>query len=220
MTNSKQIEQITWESITCVLNNEIKGIWPKYSCTNDVNSCDTIRNSFDVVVTADDFGLVKLFKYPCEVKGAKFKKYTGHSAHVTNVRFTLDNQSVISVGGADHAIFQWSYISDKKYDEQKDFSESDENCDYTSKSKKTLIPVDSDVEKDNERNYDRPFDKNEILKMQKINRKKYNLTPPVKTPRSNKIIQEVASNQPKVDLNENQGPPDNSLQLEYVFGYL
>ena len=42
--------------------------------------------------------------------GAKFKKYIGHSAHVTNVRFLSGDSHVISVGGADHGIFQWKFL--------------------------------------------------------------------------------------------------------------
>lgn len=42
--------------------------------------------------------------------GAKFKKYIGHSAHVTNVRWSSDLQWVISTGGADHAVFQWRFL--------------------------------------------------------------------------------------------------------------
>lgn len=42
--------------------------------------------------------------------GAKFKKYVGHSAHVTNVRFSHDKSHVITLGGADHAIFQWKFL--------------------------------------------------------------------------------------------------------------
>ena len=44
--------------------------------------------------------------------GAKFRKYVGHSAHVTNVRFSSDKTRVISTGGADHAIFQWRFLAD------------------------------------------------------------------------------------------------------------
>lgn len=43
-------------------------------------------------------------------QGAKFKKYIGHSAHVTNVRWSSDLQWVISTGGADHAVFQWRFL--------------------------------------------------------------------------------------------------------------
>jgi microtubule-associated protein-like 6 len=34
----------------------------------------------------------------------------GHSSHVTNIRFTKDQTRLISIGGADHAIFQWRFI--------------------------------------------------------------------------------------------------------------
>ncbi len=30
---------------------------------------------------------------------------------MTNVRFNLEKNCVISIGGADHAIFQWTFIS-------------------------------------------------------------------------------------------------------------
>ena len=74
-----------------------------------MNAVDVEFNS-SVCVTGDDFGLVKLFKFPSVKKGAKFKRYSGHSAHVTNVRFTADGRRVVTVGGADHAVFQWKVI--------------------------------------------------------------------------------------------------------------
>ena len=43
-------------------------------------------------------------------KYAKFKKYVGHSAHVTNVRWTRNNKHLISIGGADTAVLVWSHV--------------------------------------------------------------------------------------------------------------
>lgn len=54
------------------------------------------------------------FKDIFSVIGAKFRKYIGHSAHVTNVRWSHDYQWVISIGGADHSVFQWKFIPERK----------------------------------------------------------------------------------------------------------
>ncbi len=72
---------------TSPLGPSINGIWGKYADTNDINTVDVVDN---VAVSGDDFGKVKLFSYPSPKKGAKFREYIGHSAHVTCVRFSAD----------------------------------------------------------------------------------------------------------------------------------
>jgi WD40 repeat protein len=59
------------------------------------------------VATADDYGKVKLFRYPCIVPRAACRVYGGHSSHVTNISFTWSNDRVITTGGSDCAVFQW-----------------------------------------------------------------------------------------------------------------
>lgn len=56
---------MTW---TSVLGPEVNGIWPKYSNVNDINSVEA-NYSNAALVTGDDFGLVKLFRFPCLKKG-------------------------------------------------------------------------------------------------------------------------------------------------------
>jgi WD40 repeat protein len=67
----------------------------------------------NVVATADDLGLVKLFKYPCPERNSSFNKYTGHSSHVTNCMFTRNKSGqkfLVTTGGNDKCIFQWKYF--------------------------------------------------------------------------------------------------------------
>lgn len=53
------------------LGEEVIGIWPKNSDVGDVNSCD-VTGSASCVATGDDFGLVKLFNFPCKDKYVSF----------------------------------------------------------------------------------------------------------------------------------------------------
>eukprot|EP01119_Soliformovum_irregulare_P013844 TRINITY_DN3722_c0_g1_i1.p1 TRINITY_DN3722_c0_g1~~TRINITY_DN3722_c0_g1_i1.p1 ORF type:complete len:1927 (-),score=428.61 TRINITY_DN3722_c0_g1_i1:16-5796(-) len=99
-----------WHSFTTVLGTTIAGIWPPNSDKTDVNALD-INKRCTFLATGDDFGFVKVFQYPCDHKGAEFKKFVGHSAHVTNVRFTFDDTLLLSVGGGDRALFQWEVKS-------------------------------------------------------------------------------------------------------------
>lgn len=51
-----------------MLGAEVNGVWEKYTDTTDVNASDT-NFQHGVIVTGDDFGLVKLFRFPCIKKG-------------------------------------------------------------------------------------------------------------------------------------------------------
>lgn len=68
VTAKEEIQSIHWATWTGVLGSEVNGIWPKYTQVNDINATDA---SFDhkTIVTGDDFGLVKLFRFPCVKKG-------------------------------------------------------------------------------------------------------------------------------------------------------
>jgi hypothetical protein len=86
----------------------VKGIFPADSDGTDVNAIDRSHRR-DVVATGDDFGLVKLFRFPCPDKGQQGKEYRGHSSFVQNVRFTSGDRHVVSVGGMDLCTMQWRH---------------------------------------------------------------------------------------------------------------
>lgn len=68
VTSKEEIKGVHWASWTCVSGLEVNGIWPKYSDISDINSVDG-NYVGQVLVTADDYGVVKLFRYPCLRKG-------------------------------------------------------------------------------------------------------------------------------------------------------
>ncbi len=111
-----------WSDVRCVHHIEI---WGKSQFKFVLNEClnlaccfitNTYEHSLEqLIMVANQYFFFLSYPYSvlsfviCFLAGAKFRKYVGHSAHVTNVRFSHDKTRVISTGGGDHAIFLWRF---------------------------------------------------------------------------------------------------------------
>ena len=107
------------------------GVWEDGSDGTDVNAVDVAQcgrafqdkkkkiplvrvaegaNGLDgagYCVTADDFGKVKLFNYPCVFNDAPYREYKGHASHTMCARFSSDDARLFSAGGRDRAVLQF-----------------------------------------------------------------------------------------------------------------
>ncbi|KAJ8792128.1 hypothetical protein J1605_019979 [Eschrichtius robustus] len=100
--------------ISSILGDEVMGIWSRHAEKADV-TCACVSHSGISLVTGDDFGMVKLFDFPCPEKFAKHKRFLGHSPHVTNIRFTSGDRHVISAGGDDCRLVTFSAQEEQDY---------------------------------------------------------------------------------------------------------
>ncbi|KAM9714304.1 echinoderm microtubule-associated protein-like 5 isoform 3-T3 [Dama dama] len=200
VANKEEIKGVHWASWTCVSGLEVNGIWPKYSDVNDINSVDG-NYIGQVLVTADDYGIVKLFRYPCLRKGAKFKKYIGHSAHVTNVRWSHDYQWVISIGGADHSVFQWKFIPERKLKDALHIapqeSLADSNSDESDSDLSDVPELDSEIEQETQLTYRRQVYKEDLPHLKEQYKEK----------------------QKSGTSKRRERAPGNSIRLHFVHGY-
>ncbi|XP_016405479.1 echinoderm microtubule-associated protein-like 5, partial [Sinocyclocheilus rhinocerous] len=200
VTNREELKLVQWSSWTCVLGPEVNGIWPKYSDINDINSVDANFNS-QVLVTADDYGLVKLFRYPCVRKGAKFKKYLGHSAHITNVRWSHDYQWVITIGGADHSVFQWKFVPERKSKETLHIAPQETLVDSHSEesdSDQSDVPeMDSEIEQETQLTYRRQVYKEDLPQLKEQCKEKHRA----------------------MAMKKRERAPASGLRLHFIHGY-
>uniref|UniRef100_A0AAZ1XHH1 HELP domain-containing protein n=1 Tax=Oreochromis aureus TaxID=47969 RepID=A0AAZ1XHH1_OREAU len=70
VTEQSYIDRITWATWTSVLGDEVVGIWSRNTDKADV-TCACVSHSGLNIVTGDDFGMVKLFDFPCPEKFVK-----------------------------------------------------------------------------------------------------------------------------------------------------
>ena len=64
ITNTKDLRDVVMTTYTCTLGFPVCGIWPVGYDGTDINSLSRSHDK-KLVATADDFGLVNLFRYPC-----------------------------------------------------------------------------------------------------------------------------------------------------------
>ncbi|KAM7109602.1 echinoderm microtubule-associated protein-like 5 isoform 5-T5 [Ciconia maguari] len=200
VTNKEELKGVQWASWTCVSGLEVNGIWPKYSDINDINSVDA-NFIGQVMVTADDYGIVKLFRYPCLRKGAKFKKYLGHSAHVTNVRWSHDHQWVVSIGGADHSVFQWKFVPDRKLKDSLHIAPQeslvDSNSDESDSDQSDVPELDSEIEQETQITYRRQVYKEDLPQLK----------------------EQCKEKRKSAASKRRERAPGNSIRLHFVHGY-
>lgn len=98
-----------WASYTCSLGFHVFGVWPDGSDGTDINAVSRSQDR-TLLVTGDDFGKVHLFSFPCSQFRAPSHIYGGHSSHVTNVSFLLDDSYLVSTGGKDMSVMQWRIV--------------------------------------------------------------------------------------------------------------
>ncbi|XP_027474514.1 echinoderm microtubule-associated protein-like 2 isoform X1 [Zalophus californianus] len=109
ITSADVVRNVEWATATCVLGFGVFGIWSEGADGTDINA---VARSHDgkLLASADDFGKVHLFSYPCCQPRALSHKYGGHSSHVTNVAFLWDDSVALTTGGKDTSVLQWRVV--------------------------------------------------------------------------------------------------------------
>lgn len=116
-----------WATWTSTLGWAVQGIWTGSMDGSDINSCDRSPSGL-LIATADDFGKVSCYRYPCiQPNIAQANIYTGHSSHVTCVRWMGDSNNknkkasdrfLISTGGMDKCVFQWRNTEGSEFEKR------------------------------------------------------------------------------------------------------
>jgi microtubule-associated protein-like 6 len=117
ITSASSVKDTDWATWSCTLGWPVQGIWPVNSDGTDINMVDRSEDKA-FLASADDFGTLKVFRYPCTEKGNAFVECKGHSSHVTNVKWSskggADHTHLVTAGGNDRCVLQWKVSGDLK----------------------------------------------------------------------------------------------------------
>jgi len=95
---------------TCILGWQVVGAWgdPEYSSCALNSICQSSPPNEGYMALGDDFGKVKLLRFPNPFPNPPCYTYCGHASFVTKVKFSRANV-LVSLGGDDHSISQWVF---------------------------------------------------------------------------------------------------------------
>ncbi|KAK3235754.1 hypothetical protein CYMTET_54067 [Cymbomonas tetramitiformis] len=143
----QQVADTDWATYTCPASWGCQGIWPKESAATDLRACarsnqGSWREDESITVTADNFGQVKLSRYPSDVGCAEGRTYVAHSTQVSNCTFSFHESHVFTTGGMDNCVMQWRHYRPDEADEDEDEDEDRvQKYERVNKKAKSLVPI-------------------------------------------------------------------------------
>jgi microtubule-associated protein-like 6 len=115
-----RLRDVTWATHNCLMEFTSQGIWSIYRDGSDFQAadCNTFRGDDDgqIIVAGDNFGRLKIFRYPCVSSAAVSKAYWVAACPITRVRFASGDNLLVSLAGEDKGIFQWRHLRDRASD--------------------------------------------------------------------------------------------------------
>lgn len=98
-----------WATQTCIIGHPVLGAWSNLGKGEDINAVGR-SNQSDLMVVGENKGFIRVYKYPCSTHKAESLSVKPYSSHVTNVGFIFDDSFLVSTGGSDSSIVQWSLV--------------------------------------------------------------------------------------------------------------
>ena len=99
-------DEIKWAGDPLIAGWDTMGLFQEGWDGTDLNDA-SLSPDQKYIVSGDDFGNLRLHKYPA-VDRAACVKYPGHAEFVVGIEFLATSASVVSCGGEDMAVVQWS----------------------------------------------------------------------------------------------------------------
>lgn len=108
----KDLRDYKWNTWTCIYGWPVQGIWlPDMKNMNEINMVDRshrkIFDEYHLLAVADKYKKLRIYKYPCLKKGSEAVVGRGHSSSISNVRWSVKDEYLYTVGEDDGTVLIW-----------------------------------------------------------------------------------------------------------------
>lgn len=103
-----------WATHRCTLGARVVGAWSHLEPNVNI-SCANTSNDKKMLVTGNSDGTLRLYKYPCSSKNAKFDERRPYSEPIKAIEFSSNDLQVFTIGGRDCGTLQWALSDSLEY---------------------------------------------------------------------------------------------------------
>jgi microtubule-associated protein-like 6 len=100
------VRDAEWYTTTVPVGFSVQGIWPQIDDGFDIQTVHRSKSG-RLLAKGDDDGRVSVSYFPCTHEKECIQALGGHATHITKVRFTADDQYLVSIGGFNRSVIQY-----------------------------------------------------------------------------------------------------------------
>lgn len=229
ITRIATLKDVEWLSWSCPYGWWVQGAWPTTEDASfevtaiDRSSSHESRHASQLLVTGDNLGVVRLYRYPCVTSNALCQVVRGPSSAISAVRFSADNSIVVACAKEERCVFQWRV----------EYEEDDTNGDNATVAEYEYHPTSDDELEMSHGDERSAFDEAasagdfalELLHQHTVGETKNDgdgadAPPPAVLPTKPWVSSSIApSDAPDETDLELSAVPSENLELEWVYGY-
>lgn len=108
------VVETEWVKHKCTLGARVVGAWNHMEPDTTV-SCSNTSNDKRMLITGNSDGSLRIYRYPCLSRKAKYDERRPYSEPIRNIEFSSNDQHVFTIGGRDCGILQWALSDSLEY---------------------------------------------------------------------------------------------------------
>jgi echinoderm microtubule-associated protein-like 6 len=139
LPSGARIKDLQWDTWTMPMGWSVQGVWKPYEKGVEINTTSR-SNRRDLLAVGDEYGRLRVYRYPCLTEDTTPLEYSAHSPHLLKVRWTKNDKYLLSLGGKDRSVMQWRHILDDKRDDADIAGDSGDDSDLPHESEPNLLP--------------------------------------------------------------------------------